>query len=219
MQAQNTRSIQSLEHSPHFEPIHQRLLSILNSNERIPSIQKAGNYCYNVWRDDSHVRGLLRRTTLEEYAKEPITWENVLDLDALAEAENENWTLKELQFLYPSYDRLIISLSRGGADATVVREFDLDHKKFVPEGFYLPEAKSSVCWKDKNTLYVGTNFGPDSLTDSGYPKMVKEWTRGTHLTEAKLIFEGDKQDVFIFSWVAHDHGHAYEAISQTSNTF
>ncbi len=169
---QNAVSTRELEASPDFDPIRRRLLAIMDSKEKIPYVSKHGRYCYNFWRDEKNVRGLWRRTTLEEYKKPNPTWETVLDLDKLAEAEKENWVWKGADILYPSYDRCLMSLSRGGADAKVVREFDLTSKQFVPEGFYLPEAKSDVAWRDRDWIYVATDFGPGSMTASGYPRVV-----------------------------------------------
>ena len=158
------------------------------------------------------MRGLWRRTSLEEFKKPAPAWETVLDLDALSVEEKANWVWKGSDLLYPNYDRCLLMLSRGGADATVVREFDLTTKQFVKDGFYLPEAKSQVSWRNRDALYVGTDFGPGSLTSSGYPRIVKEWKRGTPLTAAKLVFEGKPEDVSVSASVVHDHGRIYEFI-------
>ena len=104
-----------------------------------------------------------------------------------------------------------MSLSRGGGDATVVREFDVDKKSFVPNGFTLPEAKSRIAWKDENTIFVGTDFGQGSMTQSGYPRIAKEWKRGTPLTEAKTVFEGRETDVSVTCYRQFDHGHKRDA--------
>ena len=173
------------------------MLAILDSKERIPYVAKHGHYYYNFWRDEKNVRGLWRRTTLDEYRKPEPDWEVVLDLDKLAAQEKENWVWKGYAPLYPTYDRCLVFLSRGGADATVAREFDLATKAFVPDGFYLPEAKSDVSWRDRDTLYVGTDFGPGSLTTSGYPRIIKEWKRGTPLSQARQVFEGKPEDVSV----------------------
>ncbi len=211
---QNALSTRELESSPSFEPIRSRLLAILDSKERIPYVTKHGPYYYNFWRDQTNVRGVWRRTSLEEYKKPEPAWEVVLDLDQLASAEKENWVWKGYHILYPTYDRCLILLSRGGADATVVREFDLPAKAFVKDGFTLPEAKSEVAWRNRDAIYVGTDFGPGSLTDSGYPRIVKEWKRKSPLAEAKVILEGKKADISVSAGVVHDHGRTYEFASR-----
>ncbi|MGD1084918.1 MAG: prolyl oligopeptidase family serine peptidase, partial [Verrucomicrobiota bacterium] len=157
-------------------------------------------------------RGLFRRTTLEEYKKAGPAWETVLDLDKLAGQEKENWVWQGYDVLKPSYDRCMILLSRGGADAAVAREFDLNRKEFLPGGFSLPEAKSQTAWRDQDTLYVATDFGPGSLTTSGYPRLVKEWKRGTPLGAAREVFAGKPEDVAEDVAVARDHGRVYEFI-------
>ncbi len=206
----NASSTYELTNSPSFEPLRQRLLSILDSRERIPYPQKLGEYLYNFWRDDQHVRGILRRTSLEEYRKAQPSWEIVLDLDKISADEGENWVWKGFDALHPDYERCLVMLSRGGADATVVREYDLVNKTFIADGFSLAEAKSDVSWKDRDNLYVGTDFGDGSLTDSGYPRVVKLWKRGTPLEEATEVFAGEATDVASSAVVDHDRGETYE---------
>lgn len=216
---QNAISTRELEASSDFESTRKRLLDILDSKEKIPYVTKFGSFYYNFWRDENHVRGILRRTTLEEYRKSELAWETVIDLDKLAAEEKENWVWKGYNVLYPSFDRCLVYLSRGGADARVTREFDLMKKDFVASGFVLPEAKSRVDWRNRDTLYVATDFGPGSLTDSGYPRIVKEWQRGLPLTEAKTVFEGKPEDVAVGASVVHDHGRVYEFIGRSVTFF
>lgn len=203
----NTESTQALANSERFEQLRTRILEILDSEDRIAYVAKRGEHYYNLWQDAANPRGLWRRTTWAEYQKPEPAWETVLDLDALGKEEGENWVWKGSTWLSPSRDRCLLSLSRGGADATVVREFDPVAKRFVaPDdgGFFLPEAKSQVAWRDRDTLWVGTDFGPDqpggSMTESGYPRVVKLWRRGTELAEAEQVAEGQKQYVFTFAY-------------------
>ncbi len=211
---QNAVSTKELETRSEFEPIRKRLLEIMDSKQKIPYVQKHGRWCYNFWRDESHVRGVWRRTSFEEFKKPQPAWETVLDLDRLGADEKENWVWKGADLLYPAYDRCLLSLSRGGADAVVVREFDLEKLHFVTNGFCLPEAKSTTAWRDRDTLYVGTDFGKGSLTSSGYPRIVKEWRRGSPLSEASTVFEGKADDMEVSAAVVHDHGRTYEFITR-----
>jgi prolyl oligopeptidase len=219
VRARNAESTGELTPRPGFESLRQRLLQIYDSKEQIPYVTRIGSHLYNFWQDDRQVRGLFRRTSLEEYRSAHPHWEPVLDLDQLSADEKENWVWKGYQPLFPTYDRCLISLSRGGADATEVREFDLVLKTFVDGGFRLPEAKTSVTWRDRDTLYVGTDFGPGSLTHSGYPRQVKEWTRGTPLSEATLLFEGQPEDVAVRASVIHDRGYTYARIDRSLTFF
>ena len=192
----NAHSQQVLQATPGFESLRSRLAELLNSTDRIPRIARHGDWLYNFWQDPTNKRGLWRRTTLAEYRKPGTRWETVLDLDALAAAEGENWVWGGANCLGPQDRRCLISLSRGGADAKVVREFDTVTKAFVKDGFTLPEAKSDVEWLDADTVYVGTDFGPGSLTSSGYPRISKRWKRGTPLSAAVTVFEGKVEDVW-----------------------
>ena len=193
--ARNAATEAELQADPRFAPLRERLTSILDSSDKIPYVGVHGGWCYNFWRDATHVRGVWRRATLDEYRKPAPSWETVLDLDALARAENENWVWAGVSWLEPQADRCLISLSRGGGDAKVVREFDLPTLSFVADGFTLPEAKSDVSWIDRDTLFVGTDFGPGSLSESGYPRIVKEWKRGTPLAAATTVYEAAPGDM------------------------
>ena len=181
--ARNAESARVLE-TGGFAALEKRILDILDSDARIPMVDKRGPFYYNLWRDAKNPRGLWRRTTLEEYRKEKPAWETVIDVDALGASEKENWVWHGADCLKPDYRRCLVQLSRGGADADVLREFDLDKKEFVKDGFSLPEAKNAVGWLDEDHLYVGTDFGSGSMTASGYPRIAKVWRRGTPLAAA-----------------------------------
>ena len=211
---QNAQSVKELEARAEFKAIHERLLAIYNSRERIPSAQKRGPYLYNFWQDAANPRGVWRRTSMEEYRKKDPAWETVLDVGKLSTDENEKWVFKGADCLYPDYKRCLVVLSRGGADANEIREFDTVAKQFVKGGFVLPESKGSATWRDADTLYVDRDFGPGTLTKSGYPRIVKEWKRGTPLAEAKLVFEGKEEDVGVGTTVTNEKGRQYEMISR-----
>lgn len=197
VRARNAVSKEVLAGDPRFEQVRTSLLEILDSNARIPYVGKMGDYYYNFWRDRNNPQGVWRRTTLEEYRKDEPKWEVLLDIDALGKAEGVNWVWAGAECLRPEYDRCLIDLSRGGADATVTREFDVSDKAFVEGGFSRPEAKGQVNWIDIDTVYVSTDFGDGSMTDSGYPRIAKEWKRGTPLTAARTIFEGQASDISV----------------------
>jgi prolyl oligopeptidase len=186
---QNKLSQTQLETLPNFEAMRERILTILDSEEKIPYIAKYGGWYYNFWQDKAHVRGLRRRTTLDEYRKDNPQWESVLDLDQLSAEENENWVWKGAVPLEPTHDRCLVYLSRGGSDANVIREFDLLEKTFVKDGFYLPESKGQASYRNRDSLFIGRDFGEGTLTTSGYPRFVKVWQRGTPLDEAQTILE------------------------------
>lgn len=187
----------ALQPLPTFEDNRRKLLAVYSNRQQIAAIQRWGKYVYNHWRDAQNPRGLWRRTSLDEYRQAQPQWELLLDLDALGKAENENWVWGSADCLGPLYERCLVQLSRGGADAKVVREFDLGKRMFLSEGFTLPEAKTEVQWADLNTLYVGTDFGAGSLTASGYPRLIKRWKRATPLSEASKVFEGQSSDVAV----------------------
>ncbi|WP_306397849.1 prolyl oligopeptidase family serine peptidase [Telluria beijingensis] len=207
--ARNAATEAELEADPRFVPLRERLLAILDSSEKIPYVGVHGGWCYNFWRDALHQRGVWRRTTLDAYRQPAPAWQTVLDLDALARAEDENWVWGGVSWLDREGDRglrCMVSLSRGGGDAHVVREFDLESLTFVTDGFSLPEAKSDVAWIDRDTLFVGTDFGPGSLSESGYPRIVKTWKRGAPLAAAATVYEAAPGDLAASGYRDHSPG-------------
>jgi len=196
VKARNAESGKELAEASGFAALKAELLEIMDSKERIPFINKQGPHYYNFWKDAKNPQGLWRRTTLEEYRKTEPKWDVLLDLDALNKAENENWVWKGSSILKTGgWRHVLVNLSRGGADATVVREYDLETRSFVKGGFELPESKGGLSWIDKDSVYVGTNFGPGTMTSSGYPRIAKIWKRGTPLSSAQMVFEGSPDDV------------------------
>jgi prolyl oligopeptidase len=219
VRAQNAITQKELEARPEFKPMDDRLLSIYDSREKIPYVAKHGPFYYNFWRDAQHSRGLWRRCTPEEYRQKDPAWEPVLDLDAVAAAEKENWVWKGALVRFPDYTRCLVQLSRGGSDAVVVREFDLTAKAFVKDGFSLPEAKTDLAWQGPDTLYVGTDFGKGSMTDSGYPRQVRLWARGTPLEKAELVFEAKPTDVEAAAFVSDEPGFHREFVRRAITFF
>lgn len=209
---QNAATLNVLTNDPAYQAIYDKTLDILNSKERIAYPGIRGAYCYNFWKDEQHPRGVWRRTKQQDYFREMPEWETLLDINALAEEEKQPWSYKGVTVLEPDYDVGLVKLSRGGGDAVVIREFDLEKKAFVENGFRLDEAKTRVSWLDRNTLLVGTDFGPGSLTASGYPRQVKIWKRGTPLAEAQLLFEGEQSDVSIGADVQHTAERDYTVV-------
>ena len=195
---QNVLSVERLQGDPRFEPIHQEIESKLTSDNRIPAPSLVRGVVYNFWQDASHVRGLLRRTTSASYRSEQPEWETILDMDALAEAEGENWVYKGRTCLPSNPSRCLLHLSDGGKDAVVIREFDLDKKSFVEGGFFVAEGKTSIDWLDEDTLIVGTNFGNDSLTTSGYARTLRLWQRGSDLASAPQVIEVQSEDMGVY---------------------
>lgn len=219
VESYNSKSLDYLQNLRDYESLLKRNLEIINSSERIPNPDQRGQHVFNFWRDDKNQRGLWRRATTANFISGNPQWEILLDLDKLAEEEKENWVWKGSDCLRPDYTRCLLNLSRGGADATVVREFDLNTLTFVADGFYLPEAKGGLSWLDQDTVYVGTDFGEGSLTDSGYPRLAKIWKRGSALADAETIFAGDTTDVSVSAYRTWDDAVHYDFLHQAPGFF
>ncbi|HXT21745.1 MAG TPA: prolyl oligopeptidase family serine peptidase [Thermoanaerobaculia bacterium] len=199
VRAQNAETARKLESQPIYKELYANAKAALDSASRLPAVEQRGKWVYNFWKDDKHSRGIYRRATLDEFRKPEPAWQTVLDVDALAAKEGKPWVFHGMSCLQPTYKRCLVELSPGGGDAEEIREFDSETLAFVaaPEGFALPTAKTNIAWRDENSVFVGTDFGPGSLTDSGYPRIVKLWKRGTPIAEARTIYEGKQASVSV----------------------
>ncbi|MFE5675881.1 prolyl oligopeptidase family protein [Streptomyces erythrochromogenes] len=204
----NAETVDALTGDPGFKVLEQEMREVLDDDGRIPYVVRRGRHLYNFWQDADHVRGLWRRTTLEEYRTDRPAWEVLLDLDALAEAEGEKWAWAGSRVLAPEHRRALVLLSRDGADACVVREFDLETLEFVTDGFTVAEAKTRIGWIDLDRVWIGTDFGAGSMSTSGYPLQVRRWHRGTPLEAAELVYEGGPADLSASGW--HDDTPGFE---------
>ena len=202
---QNARTLAALA-GPEFEQDRADFRAILAAPDKIPYVSKHGGYLYNLWQDKDNPRGLWRRTTLESYRNSTTVWTSLIDVDELGRKEGENWVWHGCSTFPPDHRRGLVVLSRGGADATVIREFDLDSRTFVADGFVLPEAKGSAVWADADMLYVARPHGEGHTTASGYARTVRRWRRGTPFAEAETMFEGLTSDVFALVGVDHERG-------------
>ena len=170
-----------------FEADRDILRTLLDRPENLPIPTRRGGLLYNFWRDAAHPRGIWRRTTLDSYRADAPNWDVLLDVDALASSEGEDWIWQGAITLFPDHRLALVALSRGGSDASMLREFDLEHRRFVVGGFTLSEAKGSADWLDSETLLLSSSFG--GATPSGYAATVRLWPRGTDPAEAPVLFE------------------------------
>jgi len=212
---QNAKAEARLAQSPQFKAMESGIRAVLDSDAKIPGVEKIGDYYYNFWKDKQHERGVWRRTTLVEYRKAEPLWETVLDLDALNKAEGENWVWHGANCLRPQYTRCLVALSRGGADADVTREFDVAKKEWIKDGFFRPEAKGGLGWIDQDNVFVYTDFGDGTMTTSGYPRVVKRWKRGTPMSAATPVYEGTPEDMYIAAMHDDTPGFERDFVSRT----
>ncbi|QNE47376.1 S9 family peptidase [Glaciihabitans sp. INWT7] len=194
--------------SPQFDALSASLLEAIDSDDRIPIVSRRGGYYYNFWRDREHPRGLWRRTTLESYRSADTDWELLLDVDDLGRTEHTEWVFSGASLLPHDYTRALVALSPDGGDAVMVREFDLPSRSFVADGFIVPTAKSSYSWIDRDTIFLGTDFGSGSMTESSYPRTVRRLRRGQPVAAAELVHEVSATDLSVTG--IHHHSPGFE---------
>jgi len=213
VRAHNEHSLGVLQGDPRYAALHEQALAIVQARDRIPapSFNRDGTID-NFWQDAEHVRGVWRRTTLDSYRTATPVWETVLDIDALAAAEGKNWVYKGTTCLPPDERLCLISLSDGGKDAVVLREYDTAARAFVAGGFELAESKGDATWIDADTLLIARDFGPGTMTTSGYPMIVKRLKRGQTLEQAETLFTGQPSDVSVGSGVLRDADGVLKAV-------
>ena len=202
VEEQNEETFTRYTESNAFKEKYERIKKELNDDERIPSAYYQNGEMYNFWRDEKNVRGVWRKTSFKSYLKDEPIWEDILDIDQLANDEGINWLYKGADCLAPEYKRCLIRLSDGGTDAVTIREFDLEEKKFVKDGFNTYPSKQNASWVNEDQILIGADFGEGSMNESGYPMQVKLWNRGESLEEAKIFFSGSYEKIFNFPFVS-----------------
>jgi prolyl oligopeptidase len=202
--AESERTLKAFQSDRRYQGLYDKALAVLQAKDRIPFVQMRPDGLYNFWQDESNVRGLLRRTSLASYRTAEPAWETILDIDALAKAEGKSWVYQGMECLPPAYDRCLVSLSDGGKDANVVREFDVSERRFVPGGFSLPEGKQSASWENEDSLIVGRDWGPGTMAESGYSLVAKRLRRGQRLDQAVEVYKGESGDAGAGAYVLRD---------------
>jgi prolyl oligopeptidase len=204
VKSENARSLKVLEADPRYAANYADALKLAEAPDRLAYPDERGGEIYNFWRDAQHVNGIFRKTSLADYLTAAPAWQTVIDYDALGKQDNVKWVSEGVDCLYPGDRHCLVGLSAGGEDAQTLREFDLKTGKFVEAGFVLPHSKQNVSWLDKDTLFVARDWGPGTMTHSGYPFVVKEWKRGTPLDSAKEVFRGQETDISAAAYSIHD---------------
>ncbi|WP_432411182.1 prolyl oligopeptidase family serine peptidase [Rasiella sp. SM2506] len=209
---QNKATLAELGTAEAYQSMYDKSLAIYNSSEKIAYPTIHGDFAYNFWQDEDHIRGIWRRSSLESFISGNPIWETLLDIDALSKKDDKKWVYKGSTGLYPDYNRFLVQLSDGGGDAVLIKEFDVQKKQFIENGFSIEDTKGGAEYIDENTLIVASDFGEGTLTTSGYPRQVKLWKRGTLLEDAQLIHEGETTDVGNWGFVFRDGSQAYTMI-------
>jgi prolyl oligopeptidase len=220
VKAEDARTAAVLEADGHFAPLEEQALGVLDSPDKLAHPEFRGKLVYNTWRDKDHTRGIVRRTTLESYLTDDPKWETVIDYDALGKQDKQSWVGSGLDCMDPDEERCMVELSAGGEDAVTMREFDLQTGKFVEGGFVMPRGKQNVAWLDKDTLLIARDWGPGTMSESGYPITVKKWKRGTPLESAVEVYRSSTRDVGDSPYVLVDgQGHRAAVIERNVTTF
>jgi prolyl oligopeptidase len=197
VKAENARSAAVLEKQNSFAPLDEDALKVLDSPDKLAYPDFRGGLVYNTWRDKDHVRGIVRRTTLESYLTDDPKWETVIDYDALGKQDKQSWVGKGLDCVQPDEHLCLVALSVGGEDAVTLREFNLKTAKFVEGGFVTPKGKQDATWENEDSLLIARDWGPGTMSDSGYAITVRRWKRGEPLDQAKEVFRGETKDILV----------------------
>lgn len=194
---QNIVAHETFEGDARYQGFFGSILSKLTAHDRLVSGRHFDGFIYNFWQDRQHRRGLWRRIGLDRYLNDRDCWETLLDIDELNELEGANWVFRGASFLAPGTTKALLSLSDGGRDAVVMREFDLLERAFVPDGFQTGPAKQSAAWLDRDRLIVASSADPSGASKAGYGIAVRMLQRGAGLAEAPVIYRGDPDDMAV----------------------
>ncbi|MER8826900.1 prolyl oligopeptidase family protein [Mesorhizobium sp. M0938] len=216
---QNAVTTGELQGDPSYQAAFQTALDLMTAEDNIAVGSALNGHVYNFWQDKTNVLGLWRRTTVASYKTDKPQWETIIDFDMLSAKEGVKWVFSGASRLYPDFTRCLLSMSPDGGDASEMREFDIDTKSFVEGGFRAPASKSGFGWLDKDTVIVSAAFEEDEKTQSGYPRVVKLWQRGTRLEDATPIFEAQKQDLAAGGSLEYDGDKRHLFLTRTLDFF
>lgn len=212
VESKNKLSEKRISSNPLYESLRQKYLKASNNKDKIAYPAMVGKYVYNLWKDEKNQRGLWRRMLTTDFINHKTNWETVIDIDKLSEKEGKKWVFGGATWLEPNNNICLIALSDGGTDENEIREFNATTKQFVTNGFFFPKSKGGVSWVNKDEVLVARNFGEGSLTESGYPRLIKTLRRGQALDKAKTIFETEKKSVGAFPFSIYSNGKRYAFI-------
>ncbi|MDG4886299.1 prolyl oligopeptidase family protein [Mesorhizobium sp. WSM4887] len=216
---QNATTVAELQGDPSYQAAFETALDLMTAEDNIPVGSALAGYVYNFWQDKTNALGLWRRATVASYKTDKPDWETILDFDQLSAKEGVKWVFGGASRLYPDFDRCLLFMSPDGGDASEMREFDIAKKSFVEDGFRAPASKSGFSWLDRDTVIVSAAFEDDDKTQSGYPRVIKLWRRGTKLEEATPIFEGEKNHLAVGGGVEFDGDKKHVMLGKTIDFF
>ncbi|AZO14078.1 S9 family peptidase [Mesorhizobium sp. M2A.F.Ca.ET.043.05.1.1] len=216
---QNALTVAELQGDPSYQATFETALDLMTAEDNMPVGAALAGYVYNFWRDKTNALGLWRRTPVASYKAEKPEWETIIDFDQLSAKEGIKWVFGGASRLYPDFNRCLLYMSPDGGDASEMREFDTATKSFVEDGFRAPASKSGFSWLDKDTVIVSAAFTEEDKTQSGYPRVIKLWRRGTKLEEATPIFEGEKQHLAVGGGVEYDGERRHVLLGKTLDFF
>ncbi|PBB30156.1 S9 family peptidase [Mesorhizobium sp. M1A.F.Ca.IN.020.03.2.1] len=216
---QNATTVAELQGDPSYQAAFETALDLMTAEDNIPVGSALAGYVYNFWQDKTNALGLWRRATIASYKTDKPDWETILDFDQLSAKEGVKWVFGGASRLYPDFDRCLLFMSPDGGDASEMREFDIAKKSFVEDGFRAPASKSGFSWLDRDTVIVSAAFEDEDKTQSGYPRVIKLWRRGTKLEEATPIFEGEKNHLAVGGGVEFDGDKKHVMLGKTIDFF
>lgn len=219
VKSQNAKAEKNLASNPLFSEFEEKLLKVYNNKDRIAYPRMVGDYVYNLWQDGEYERGIWRRMTTADYLKNKTDWEILINLDDLSKKENKKWVFAGASFLETDNEICLVSLSDGGTDEDVIREFNVKTKTFVNDGLFFPSSKGGAAWIDKDNLLVARNFGAGTMTTSGYPSQVKAFKRGTSIENAQTIFKTDTTHLGVFPFSFNIENKEYVFLYEATSTF
>ncbi|TIO75254.1 MAG: S9 family peptidase [Mesorhizobium sp.] len=216
---QNAVTVAELQGDPSYQPAFETALDLMTAEDNIPVGAALAGHVYNFWQDKTNALGLWRRTTVASYKTDKPDWETIIDFDQLSAKEGVKWVFGGASRLYPDFDRCLLSMSPDGGDASEMREFDIATKSFIADGFRAPASKSGFSWLDKDTVIVAAAFEDGDKTQSGYPRVIKLWRRGTKLEDATPVFEAEKQHLAVGGGVEFDGEKKHVLLGKTIDFF
>jgi len=193
VRVQSMRTIDQLTADRRYAEFRAAAVQVTQDESRLPGDSVGGwiheSWIYRVWTDNSHPRGLLQRTLLETYGDPIPSWTTLLDIDAFGRRAGKAYDIALGKCLG---SRCLLGLVVGGAtDSILWKEFDVDRRSFVKDGFAFVSGTLPI-WKGKDTVIVAKARHADGSLNSDPLAVVQELRRGTPLETAKVLYRSDE---------------------------
>ncbi|TCP87359.1 prolyl oligopeptidase [Rhizobium sp. PP-CC-2G-626] len=169
--------------------------AMMERDDRLIHFSRRGDWLNTFRKTAGNPMGVWQRLPATQAPVPEAAWETVFDLDAYNAAEGRTWIWRGAVTCPWDPSRVLLSLSDGGSDLRIFREFDCESLAFVEGGFSTPLARSHATWESLDHILYFGSIDRESATQSSWPRVGRRVARGQDVAEAATVFAAEDSDV------------------------